>query len=372
MQRVNSNSDLYIENFNFIDCLSPYVSPSDLKILRSITKNFKEKVDSLLVNLINSRKLNFKKLKINTIKHIDFFFKNKCSSIITLDFADKVIYGKDLFEIIKIFPTIHRLYLKSALISEFSISYFINMPRLRNLSLIKCNEIENYMSIGKISSLESLRISCKKVSNINFLESLPLLRSLKLNLCSSIRDFNAIRNLTNLTSLNLYDTRFENSCTLANLVANLNLHETKFDNSSILAKLSNLRKLNLLECNIASVEFLENMPFLEELKLSGLRPISNINSVESCNLLRDLTLMGRFISINFLPKLSHLTNLDVSYLYGEKIVEQLSILKECSSLKKIIFPGDREMNINSGFSINDALQKYEDEVTIISDSDSED
>lgn len=296
------------------------------------SKTCKKNAFPILVNRLSEgdfRLCGFKKLA-EAIK----FLGDNCSKLKTLDLENfEGINDQDIKTILENFPSLDRLFLKDALITDESSHVLEKMPQLTTFSLSDCREISDVNFLKKYKSLTSLDLSgCWKISDFSFLEQCETLVSLNLSeYKDKIKTFSFLQKCPSLPSL-----------TSLNLFGNWNLKDLSF-----LEKCPSLKSLNLSNCyQINDFTFLKNCPLLTDLNLNNCGQIVNTSFLKNCPLLSKLTLWGciHIKNLDFLKICTSLTSLHISQC---SLIEDFDLLENCPNLSILNISGcDKIKNLN--------------------------
>ncbi|MCL7764811.1 hypothetical protein MPF19_15410 [Polaribacter sp. Z014] len=137
-----------------------------------------------------------------------------------------------------------------------------DLTPLATLSKLESLEL-NYSSIDDLTplvgltNLKTLKIQRSQITDLSIIKGLKQLIDLDLEE-SLIEDFSDIKDLTNLTSLSLTSNDLKN-------------------NFDFLNTLTNLKKLNLINCDLTTVNTFSNLNSIEEVNLS----LNNLNDIKS-------------------------------------------------------------------------------------------
>lgn len=225
------------------------------------------------------------------------------------------------------------------------IKELVSLKSLKSLTLDNCDDVKDFSVLSVMPLLEKLSVDSDGLRDIDFLSSLTNLKSFsvsdgqmlqvnelvkmtgleKLSIvdCDEIKDFSGIEELSQLKELSLeipYDCPRPSLKNLTNLnklyisgadnvdfLQNMKLLESlELDNCEINQKevFSGLLRLKKLECSHASGDlsdwgFINQIPSLEYLDLSGVSTYGDISSLFGISTLQELYLNGMECEINF-------------------------------------------------------------------------
>ncbi|HVD98036.1 MAG TPA: DUF4153 domain-containing protein [Cytophagaceae bacterium] len=140
------------------------------------------------------------------------------------------------------------------------------MPHLDSLD-ISSNELTDISSIEKCTSLEMLLLSRNRINSVEALHSLSKLKSLSLD-NNNIQNVNALKSLTALNYLNLSANQISDTGPLAKLTNLTYLNLSGNENLTTLTPLeglTNLKELDITNCNIPDLSPLYKLGKLEKL-----------------------------------------------------------------------------------------------------------
>jgi len=225
-------------------------------------------------------------------------------------------------------------------------------PSISNLQALKAlqingewhrkNQISDISFLEKLTSLQTLNLSCNQISDISFLKKLTSLQTLNLS-CNRISDVSFLKKLTNLHTLHLGDNRISDYSFLEKLtnLQTLDLGFNKISDYSFLEKLTDLQSLNLSTNKISDYFFLEKSNNLQSLNLS-MNEISDYSFLEKLTNLLSLNLSYNQISdVSFLEKLTSLQSLDLT----KNKISDISFLEKLISLQSLHLSSNRISDI---------------------------
>ena len=235
--------------------------------------------------------------------------------------------------------TVDSLYISSKPSYVFLIS--LQNKKIQNLTPLSCfiklkglelgrNQIRDVSPLSTLTSLKELNLSNNEIENVNPIGRLSNLQKLFLK-ANKIRNIGALTDLRHIERLDLTDNEIEDIQGIEKLtnLRELVIQENKLNNIEPLSSLIHLKYLYLDDNQITTIEPLENLASLEWLSL-GHNPIRSIKALPSLKL-RMLDLHNTFLKeINFLKKLTNLTNLNLN----NNMIADVKPLKNLTMLDK--------------------------------------
>ncbi len=234
------------ENENIAD--TPDV-PDDNLIIEFKDNNLKERIKE-------SQQITSKDISYGDIKNISSLSLEMCN-----DFGGK----EDLTSLSGLENFTNLTYLKITNPCDVKLSYTDLTP------------------LSKLSKLEHLELNYSSIDDLTPLTGLPNLKILKLQR-SQITEISTIKELNKLTYLNLEESLIDNFSYIKDLSNLISLSLTSNDlknDLDFLNGLSNLKKLELINCELSSIDTISNLKKLEEVNVA-LNDLSDLKSL--CNL----------------------------------------------------------------------------------------
>lgn len=144
------------------------------------------------------------------------------------------------------------------------------------------NEIETLNPISELSKLEAIYAAANEIVNLDLAEKLTNLKILNLT-GNEISTLTPIQNAVNLTELKLGDNNINDISPLENLVnlEILEIYQNDIEDEDLpsLSELTNLKKLDLMTCNITDITPLASLTELTHFRIMN-------NSVEDISILQ--------------------------------------------------------------------------------------
>ncbi|MBD5451629.1 MAG: leucine-rich repeat domain-containing protein [Lachnospiraceae bacterium] len=223
------------------------------------------------------------------------------------------------------FSNVESLYLDgSSLLND--INEMANLPKLKNLTIVDGDYIDDLSVLYNLTQLESLSIESKSLRDVTFLTKFDNLTELTIT-GSKVLDFNPLAACTGLKKLYLLEnyetTDYEFIKGMTQLTELGLITSFNFDDSDMpdFSALSNVTKLHV--GNFESFGNLRTMTNLEELIIDdgGYGDFGSDNALLSLPKLRSLTLINSSVSPEMLRQVSEVEGLEYldlnwSYLWG--------------------------------------------------------
>lgn len=290
----------------------------------------------IFINKLNKGEISLNDLGIKTLTAFCNFFGNRCSEITRLDLRGlKDIKDTDIQLIFDSFPDISQLYLNQALITDKATVLFLGMPKLTNLELSNCPKVSDFTILGHLKKLKELCLSKNsQITNLKFLEELQELEKLDLS-GSNIKCIP--QSLIMLTSLNLSECRIHDINFLQTLenLETLDLSQNLITDIRILESLKKLKKINLSGCRlITDCSSLKGLHSLTNLNLGFCFQISDFSFLKNLQTITHLNLQSctQIKDINFLESMTKLIELNLSNFNRITDLSPLQFLKELENL----------------------------------------
>lgn len=301
---------------------------------------------SELASLTKLKKLNLANNKLTDISSL-----NALTELTELDLSNNNI-GSALGTTVGSMTKLQTLKLDNAAYSSF---YRIDAAELKDLTeLTSLNinslEITNAQELSNLTNLNSLVLSNTRLSSLSFLLPLTKLTELDISKNSNVNDLSALAEKTSLISLNLSETAFDSLASLAKLtnlkkllisirnyssrnlnaadLADLvNLEELEIGNFSTLEnvnklnQLTKLTNLRLVNVNLSTLGFLEDMSQLQILDISNNSRLSDLSSLSGLAELKELNISqnGNISELAFLESMGKLEKLDLSDIHNTNL-----------------------------------------------------
>ena len=313
---------LDLSNNKNLDDIKTISALRQLETIKLANMNLKD--ISFLKDLPFLRTLDISGNEIDNIKGLE-----NLSQVEILNLAKTNISN---LENIKSFIKIRDLNLASNKIDDLS-SFLssVNLQSLKALNL-EDNSFDSIEALLKFTDLENLSLASTKLEASQFphLKQLKNLQSLNLS-DSSFYNFNSIDTLNNIKDLNLADTQVSD---LSKLYKFKNIEKLNIENTAV-------EKLNLSNTAIESIIGLEN-PSLKDLNLEGFSAyrvpdLNKLTNLENLNLSKvgQISDLENFKDLNKLKSLN-LSNNSMYNFRGIENFKNLEVLKvENSNVKKL-------------------------------------
>ncbi|CAN1264372.1 Disease resistance protein L6 [Linum perenne] len=214
---------------------------------------------------------------------------------------------------------LNELWLKDCCVLEKLPVSLANLTKLQRLTIEKCTQLAEVMSVERLealTSLNSLAISgCTGLTGVMEIPMLESLKKLDMSGCSSVEEFTGIENLELLEDLEM------RNCTSI----------TKLSDLSVL---TNLKRLTISGCTgLTEIMVIQRLEWLEHLYMSG------CSSVEE---LPDLSGLRNIVSLD-ISELKEVTWIDVMGVGRLESLKSL-VMSGCSSVEDLPdFSGLRNM-----------------------------
>ncbi len=186
------------------------------------------------------------------------------------------------------------------------------LKNLRELEISGMDKDIPLSILSEITSIKTLKIEGKNISNLASLKSLSNLESLYI-ISKSIYDANIFADFTNLKSLSLYDLNIKDISPLIKLtnLESLSLNNLPIEDLTLLNKFENLKSLTLTHIKISDISPIDELQNLNTLVLGGL-DVKDIKPLISLKNLRQLDLWRQSISEDQIVELKNaLPNLEI-------------------------------------------------------------
>ncbi|CAN1158536.1 Disease resistance protein L6 [Linum perenne] len=243
-----------------------------------------------------------------------------------------------------------------------SITKFPDLSALTNLKTLRisgCTGLTGVMEIPRLESLKKLDMSgCSSVEEFTGIENLELLEDLEMRNCTSITKFPDLSVLTNLKTLDISRCRgLTEVMGIERLESLIKLNMSGCSSVKKLPNLSGLRNIKLLDISecylLKEVMGIERLEQLEELVITNCSRIKKLPDLSGCKKLHRLVIRNcvQLAEVGWIERLESLKWLNMSGcssvqelpdLSGLGNIELLDI-RECNQLKEITGIGSLEM-----------------------------
>lgn len=243
------------------------------------------------------------------------------------------------------------------------LNFVKKLNRLKVLNLRRTQDNDDPFDISEIINLpelESLCLSCRKITDISYLSELKNLKELILGTCG-IEDVSALVNLVNLERLNLFgndkiknfnvfehlqniqflDVSFMGSKTDFSKIGqlgsleelNISDNKSKID-LSFLQNLVHLKKLNMDYCkNITDISVFEHLTNLEELRMNNITKIKDYSPIGKLMHLKSIV-MNKATNLEDISFLHNLKELEYAELFGNRKIKDFSPVEHVKEVKR--------------------------------------
>lgn len=251
--------------------------------------------------------------------------------------------GLDSLEGIEVFSNLESLAVSGSSLAD--ISYLVNMPSLRKLTLEDFDSLADYSVLGTMKGIEELSISSENLKVLDFVKNMDSLKKLEIlegdllsldgiemgkNLtsvrvedCYNLKQVDALSALTSLTELSLELPYGCKNPDLSGFSSLLHLELSQVDDCSFLTGLTQLETLELSGCSLETVPdlggftnlreitchafmglgqdlgFMNGLTGLEKLDLEGMSTYDDISGLFNLESLRELNISGMECEIAF-------------------------------------------------------------------------
>ncbi|CAN1751421.1 Disease resistance protein L6 [Linum perenne] len=226
-----------------------------------------------------------------------------------------------------------------------------NLTKLQELSIKKCTQLAEVMSLGRMDALRSLSMrNCTSITKFPDLSVLTNLKTLKISGCTGLTEIIGIGSLKLLTELNMSDCSSVGE--LLDLSCLRNIVSLDISKCNQLKEVRGIESLELLEqlvmsnCSwIKKLADLSGCKKLGKLDISGCAQLAEVGGIERLESLKWL-IMSDCSSVQELPDLSGLGNIEsldisgcnqlkeVTGIGSLELLEELS-MRNCTSMKKL-------------------------------------
>lgn len=233
-----------------------------------------------------------------------------------------------------------------------SISGIENL-KLEYLGLTNCKSILDFTPLkNKTLGISWLNLTGTNFADINMILNLPL-KILNLSNCANIQDFSPLKQSTSLHELGINNTHFNNLQFIKDLsLTKLGIGQcNKLNNFFLLSSIKSIRSLNLPK-NCSNINFIEHLPFLEELGLDS-ESIIDMSPLKHCFYLKNLSFKCAKVmtDIDFLKNCKLLNKLSITYNPGGYInVTDLKNFKYLNCFNSNIKDNNNFENSQSGIN----------------------
>ncbi|CAN1158532.1 Disease resistance protein L6 [Linum perenne] len=235
------------------------------------------------------------------------------------------------------------------------------LTNLKTLDISGCTGFTEVMGIGSLKLLRKLDMSgCSSVEEFTGIENLELLKDLKMRKCTSITKFPDLSLLTNLKTLDI------SGCTglteiigigSLKLLTELNMSGcSSVEELPDLSCLRNIVSLDISECNqLKEVRGIESLELLEELQMRNCTSMKKLPDLSGCKKLGELDISGcaQLAEVGGIERLESLKWLNMS---GCSSVEELPDLSGLGNFKSLNINGCNQLKEITGIGSLELLE----------------
>lgn len=237
------------------------------------------------------------------------------------------------------------------------------LSSLKELDLSGCSSLQTIDGISHLRSVENLHLgNCYSLKHLNGLRGLVNLRYLNLHECVSLEEIDDLRHITNVQEICLDRCSFNIPLDILEdltLLERISASESGlFETGYQLNPLKNLRYLNLENSRFDDLSGLHHLPYLEELDISYISKLKNVEVIREMPSLRTLNIdvaefpqersilqklktlralcLSRCGTVNQFDSLQYLPNLERLVLSGSETMERLDFIHVLPNLKELV------------------------------------
>jgi Leucine-rich repeat (LRR) protein len=292
-----------------ISKLTDFKNLDEINLLKNLyTLNFENcdlsELEDFKLELDECNELKFNQ---SYIKNFNGFYKNPILEQIEFKNANV-----ESFDGIDNFKNINMLDFWDMNLNEIDFEKIFSTWDIKNLSICNCESDDlNFLNDSK--NITDLELSMRNEIDLDDLKNLKLLIDLDLS-HSTLKNVVALEDMKELKSLSLYDCEIDD------------------DELNYLGNINSIDELELVNCNISSIDFLTDLENLEWLEI-GHNNLNDISAISNLKNLRFLCLKNNEIeNIDALKGLDKLEQLSIT----DNNISNIDVLKELKSLEEII------------------------------------